>query len=287
MNKNPYNDGKMVTFLPPTERSEQRMKIEIASGRKALVAGGASGLGLDIGRALASNGARVALLDKDQQRAEAAAAEIEGAVATAADVRSAEEVRAGIAAVIEEFGGLDTLVIAAGVVTVNRLAAVSEEEWDRQVNVNLKGAFLACQAAGPSLTESGRGRIVMISSDAGRRGEPMLAAYSASKFGMIGMGQSLASELAPRVTVNCICPVGVPTTGMGQQMLSWKVGHTGKEAEEVMSSTAKKIPLGRNASERDITGAALFLISEAGAFITGIALDVDGGASLDALPGAD
>jgi NAD(P)-dependent dehydrogenase (short-subunit alcohol dehydrogenase family) len=263
------------------------MKIEIASGRKALVTGGASGLGFDIGRALASNGARVALLDIDEKATEAAAAGIDGALATPADVRSADQVHAAVAAASEAFGGLDTLVISAGVVTVNRLADVSEEEWDRQVNVNLKGAFLACQAAEPSLTKSGRGRIVMISSDAGRCGEPMLAAYSASKFGMIGLGQSLASELAPHVTVNCIRPVGVPTTGMGQQMRSWKVAHTGKEAEEVMASTAKEIPLGRNASERDITGAALFLISEAGGFITGTALDVDGGASLDALPGAE
>jgi NAD(P)-dependent dehydrogenase (short-subunit alcohol dehydrogenase family) len=263
------------------------MKIEIAPGRKALVTGGASGLGLDIASSLAANGASVALLDIDPERTEAAAARIAGGIATPADVRSRADVAAAVARASEAFGGLDTLVIAAGVITVNRLADVSEEEWDRQLDVNLKGAFLACQAAAPALTASGRGRIVMISSDAGRRGEPMVTAYSASKFGMIGMGQSLASELAPHVTVNCICPVGIPTTGMGQQMLSWKVDHTGRQPADVMSSTAKKIPLGRNATEADITGAALYLISEAGGFITGIALDVDGGANLDALPGTE
>ena len=264
------------------------MKIEIAPGRKALVTGGASGLGLDIARGLAANGASVALVDIDLERTAAAAAQVgAGAIATPADVRDPAQLKAAVARAVEAFGGLDTLVVSAGVIKVNRLADVSEDEWDLQLDVNLKGAFLACQAAAPALTASGRGRIVMIASDAGRRGEPMVTAYSCSKFGMVGMGQSLASELAPHVTVNVICPVGIPTTGMGRQMLSWKVDHTGKQADQVMASTAKKIALGRNATEADITGAALYLISEAGSFITGIALDVDGGASLDVLPGTE
>jgi NAD(P)-dependent dehydrogenase (short-subunit alcohol dehydrogenase family) len=276
-----------VRLLEEPTRGELLMKIEVAPDRKALVTGGASGLGFDIARALAANGASVALLDLDRDRTEAAAARIGGAIATPADVRSRTDLERAVTRATEAFGGLDTLVVAAGVVTVNRLADVTEEEWDRQLDVNLKGAFLACQAAAPALTASGRGRIVMISSDAGRRGEPMVTAYSASKFGMVGMGQSLAGELAPAVTVNCICPVGVPTTGMGRQMLSWKMGHTGRQADEVMAGTARKIPLGRNATEADIAAAALYLISEAGGFVTGIALDVDGGASLDALPGSE
>jgi NAD(P)-dependent dehydrogenase (short-subunit alcohol dehydrogenase family) len=263
------------------------MKIEIAPGRKALVTGGASGLGLDIARGLQANGASVALVDIDPARTEEAAAGIEGVIATPADVRSRSELQAAVARASDAFGGLDTLVVAAGVVRVNRLADVSHEEWNQQLDVNLKGAFLACQAAAPALIASGRGRIVMISSDAGKRGEALLAAYSASKFGMIGLGQSLASELAPYVTVNCICPVGVPATGMGQQMLAWKIGHTGREGDQVLAATASELPLGRNATPADITGAALFLVSEAAGFITGVALDVDGGRSLDTVPGSE
>jgi NAD(P)-dependent dehydrogenase (short-subunit alcohol dehydrogenase family) len=262
--------------------------MRIARGRKALVTGGASGLGLDVGRALVAEGAQVALLDIDPERTAAAAAEIgEGTIAAPADVRSPAAVSAAAARATEDLGGLDTLVVAAGVIRVNALADVTEEEWDHTLDVNLKGAFLSCQAAAPALTASGRGRIVLISSDAGRRGEPLLQAYSASKFGLVGLGQSLASELAPAVTVNCICPVGIPTTGMGRQMLAWKIARTGRRADQVLTGTAGRIPLGRNATAADVTGAALFLISDAASFITGVALDVDGGASLDTLPGGE
>jgi NAD(P)-dependent dehydrogenase (short-subunit alcohol dehydrogenase family) len=128
---------------------------------------------------------------------------------------------------------------------------------------------------------------VLISSDAGRRGVPRLHAYSASKFGLVGLAESLAGELAPAVTVNCVCPVGVPTTGMGQQLLSWKSRETKRAPDEVLSGIAQGLPMGRNASEADIANAVLFLVSDSAEFITGVALDVDGGASLNALPGAD
>jgi NAD(P)-dependent dehydrogenase (short-subunit alcohol dehydrogenase family) len=127
---------------------------------------------------------------------------------------------------------------------------------------------------------------VMISSDAGRRGVPLLHAYSASKFGVIGLAESLAAELAPHVTVNCVCPVGVPGTGMGRQLLDWKTGATGRAPEEVLAGIARELPLGRNATEQDVAGAVLFFLSEAASFITGVALDLDGGAALNRLPGA-
>jgi NAD(P)-dependent dehydrogenase (short-subunit alcohol dehydrogenase family) len=166
-------------------------------------------------------------------------------------------------------------------------ADVTEEDWDCTLGINLKGAFLSCQAAAPHLSESGRGQIVMISSDAGRRGAPLLHAYSASKAEMIGLTGSLAGELAPAVTVNCVCPVGVPSTGMGKQMLAWKTGHIGSSPDDVLSGIARGLPLGRNATEDDIVNAVLFFVSEAGSFLTGVALDVDGGASLNTIPGAD
>jgi NAD(P)-dependent dehydrogenase (short-subunit alcohol dehydrogenase family) len=260
--------------------------MSLAPGRKALVTGGASGIGLAVARRLASEGASVALLDIEHERVQAAAAEL-GALATPADVRSPGEVRAALDAAAAAFGGLDTLVACAGVIHVKPLADVTEADWDRTLEINLKGAFLCCQAAAPALRASGRGRIVMISSDAGRRGVPLLHAYSASKFGLIGLAESLAAELAPDVTVNCVCPVGVPTTGMGQQLLEWKTGHTGKGTDEVLSGIARSLPLGRNATETDIANAVLYFVSDAADFITGVALDVDGGARLNTLPGAD
>ena len=261
--------------------------MEIAQGRRALVTGGASGLGLAIGRALADAGAAVALLDVDEKKLESAAAEVSGALSIRADVRSPEEVRSAVEHATRTLGGLDTLVICAGIIHVKPLAEVTESDWDLTLDVNLKGAFLCCQAAERPLRDSGRGRIVMISSDAGHRGVPHLLAYTASKFGIIGVTESLAAELAPQVTVNSVCPVGVPTTGMGQQLLKWKTAHTGQPAEQVLEHIASGIPMGRNSTPTDVANAVLFFISEGAAFITGVSLDIDGGSRLNTLPGAD
>lgn len=261
--------------------------MDIAPGRKALVTGGASGIGLETARQLARAGVAVALLDVNEERLAAAAAEVgEGTVTVRADVRAPEQVRTAVEDAVARLGGLDTLVICAGVIHVKPLAEIAESDWDFTLDVNLKGAFLCCQAAEAPLRASGRGRIVTIASDAGHRGVPHLLAYSASKFGVVGLTESLAAELAPAVTVNSVCPVGVPTTGMGQQLLDWKSEHTGQGADEVLTGIASGIPLARNCTAADVAGAVCFLVSEAASFITGVSLDVDGGSRLNMLPGA-
>lgn len=261
--------------------------MRIASQRKALVTGGASGLGFEVARCLVREGVAVALLDVDPHRTSAAVDALGGkAISTPADVRSRAEVWEAVERAVVGLGGLDTLVLCAGVIHTKPLLDVTESDWDDTLDVNLKGMFLCCQAAAASLSSSRRGRIVTISSDAGRRGSPMLQAYTASKFGVVGLTESLAAELAPLVTVNCVCPVGVPTTGMGQRLLAWKADRTGLSTAEVASRIARSIPLGRNATEQDIAEAVLFFISDSADFITGVTLDVDGGASLDAIPGS-
>jgi meso-butanediol dehydrogenase/(S,S)-butanediol dehydrogenase/diacetyl reductase len=252
-----------------------------------LITGGASGFGLDIAERLVSDGASVGLVDIDAQRLEQAAARV-GAHAFPADVRSPRAVAGAVAACEAALGGLDTLVLSAGVIRVQPLADVTEEDWDLTLDVNLKGAFLTIQAAASALRASGRGRIVAISSDAGKRGFTQTHAYCASKFGLIGLIEAVAAELAPdQVTANCVCPVGCPTTGMGEQLLAQKTEVTGASAHEVMRRTASGNPLGRNATEADVAGAVLYLLSDAAAFITGVALDVDGGAHLGGgIPGA-
>jgi NAD(P)-dependent dehydrogenase (short-subunit alcohol dehydrogenase family) len=264
--------------------------MDLAPGRKALVTGGASGFGRAIGERLAVAGAAVALVDIDEGRAAEAAAGFEGAghLGIAADVRSPERMGAAVDEAFASFGGLDTLVVSAGVFTMAPLAQVSEEEWDRTIGVNLKGAFVSLQAAAPPLRESGRGRAVTISSDAGRRGFPTQSAYVASKFGLVGLTESVAAELAPdQVTVNCVCPVYCPTTSMGGEVLEEKVRRDEKSAEAVISSAAATNPLGRNATEADVADAVLFFISEQASFLTGTVLDVDGGARLGSVPGLD
>jgi NAD(P)-dependent dehydrogenase (short-subunit alcohol dehydrogenase family) len=231
----------------------------------------------------------VAVVDVDAKRAEETAAELgSGAIGLGADVRSAADVRAAVDRVVESFGGLDTVVISAGVFHMGELDGVTEDDWDRTLDVNLKGAFLATQAAMPHLRESGRGRVVMISSDAGKRGFSALAPYTASKFGLNGLMESVAAEVAAdNVTVNTLCPVGCPTTGMGLEVLAEKINRTGETAERIMAKAAATNPLGRNVVETDVADAVLFLVSEHAGFITGVALDVDGGASLGSVPGVE
>jgi NAD(P)-dependent dehydrogenase (short-subunit alcohol dehydrogenase family) len=260
--------------------------MAVAPDRKALVTGGASGFGLEIGRRLRAAGASVALVDVSEERLESVAAEFD-ALPIPADVRSPASVQRAVGRACESFGGLDTLVLSAGVIHIKPLSEVSEADWDLVLDVNLKGAFLTCQAAADPLRVSGRGRIVGIASDAGRRGFSWIQAYCASKFGLVGLLESIAVELAvDQVTVNCVCPVGCPTTGMGKDVLDWKVRYAGKGRDEIVAAAAATNPLGRNATEADVADAVMFFLSDQASFLTGVALDVDGGAHLGFMPGA-
>lgn len=261
--------------------------ITIASDRKVLITGGASGLGLEIARSAHRDGAMVALVDIDGSRAHAEAARLgDRAIAAQADVRSQRNVRDAVAECAHRLGGLDSLVVSAGVIHFKPLQDVEERDWDLTLDVNLKGAFLACQAAVPYLAASGRGRIVTIASDAGRRGAPLIQAYAASKFGLVGLTESLAAELGPTgITVNCVCPAACPTTRMGEAVTDWKARTRNVHAGEIVESAARGNPLGRNAREADVAAAVLFFLSDEASFLTGVSLDVDGGLHLGALPG--
>jgi meso-butanediol dehydrogenase/(S,S)-butanediol dehydrogenase/diacetyl reductase len=257
-------------------------------GRRALITGGASGLGLAIARRMVEDGARVAIADVSAATLARATDSLGGPhLGISCDVRSPDAVQATVGQTVAAFGSLDTLVVSAGVIHIKPLAEVSEADWDLTLDVNLKGAFLAMQAAAPHLVESGRGRMIAISSDAGKRGFSWINAYCASKFGLVGLVESMAVELAPhRVTVNAVCPVGAPSTGMGRQVLDWKVQATGRTPEQVLAAAARTNPVGRNATEADVVEAVMFLLGDGASFLTGLALDIDGGAHLGFLPGA-
>lgn len=253
--------------------------------RRVLITGGGSGFGLHIARRLHECGDSVAIFDVDPGRVETVSRDL-GVPGHVVDVRSRSQVRAAVYESAGQLGGLDALVVSAGVFQMGPLDDITEDEWDRVIDVNLKGAFLVAQAVAPALRASGRGRIVMIGSDVGKRGFAAQAAYTASKFGLNGLAESLAAELASdKVTVNTVCPVGCPTTGMGQEVLAHKIAVNRRTPQEVMEAAATTNPLGRNATEDDITNAVLFFLSDAAEFLTGVALDVDGGAHLGTVPG--
>ena len=248
--------------------------------RRALITGGANGFGLATARALLERGARVAIGDIDVEQLGKAerALNSDRVLALELDVTSPSSVRAAVETATRELGGLDTLVNCAGIICFTPFLQCTEEEWDRTIDIDLKGTFLCCQAAAPALCESGRGRIVNIGSDASKMGWPIITPYVAAKFGVLGLTKSIAGDLAAHaVTVNCVCPIATATTGMGQVCMDWKMGQMKATEDEVHETTAAAVPLKRNCTEADVVNAIMFFIDDSSGFLTGQAIDVDGG----------
>lgn len=252
--------------------------FEIASGRRAVITGGASGFGFAVAERLLEAGASVAIADVDAAAVKAAGARLPDAVPIVMDVTDRLSVVAGIGQAAEAFGGLDTLVNCAGVFEFRPFEEISEREWDWILDVNLKGVFLSCQVALPHLRASGRGRIVNISSDAGKKGYALIASYVASKFGVVGLTEALAAEFGPfGVTVNAVCPSTVAETRMGQKVLEQKVDLFSKPPERVLAEGAQSYPLRRLGTVADVADMIMFLISDSAGWISGESINIDGG----------
>ena len=250
----------------------------IAPGRRALVTGGASGFGYGVAERLRRAGASVAIADVDPTAVKAAVQRLPGTLPLLMDVTNRASVIEGMARAADAFGGLDTLVNSAGVFEFRPFEEISEREWDWILDVNLKGVFLACQAAMPFLKASGRGRIVNISSDAGKKGYALISTYVASKVGVVGLTESLAAEFGPQgVTVNAVCPSTVAATGMGQKVLGQKAQLFNKPPEQVLEDGAAAYPLRRLGTVADVADTILFLISESAGWISGESINIDGG----------
>jgi 3-oxoacyl-[acyl-carrier protein] reductase len=238
------------------------------SGRVALVTGGASGIGRAAVTRLAERGAAVAIVDRDRAAAEAVAGTLGGtSLAIAADVTSSAEIDAAVARVEAELGRLDVLVCSAGIGGDSlHTEEVTDDEWRRVFAVNCDGVFACNRAVIPGMKRRGYGRIVNIASIAGKEGNPMAAAYSASKAAVIGMTKSIGKDLAGTgVLVNCIAPAVIETPILAQL------------SQEHVDYMVSRIPLGRLGQPDEVAALVCYLASEELSFATGACFDISGG----------
>jgi len=251
-------------------------------GKVALVTGGSRGIGQAIAERFAAEGARVCLAaNEDSVHATAEAMRRAGAtvLSLVVDVTRKEQVQAMYERVAHELGEVDISVQNAGVITVARLEDMTEQEWDQVLAVNTKGVFLCCQEAALRMRRGGKkGRLINTASGQARQGFIYTPHYAASKFGVLGITQSLAKELAPTgITVNAFCP-GIITTDMWQYNdAAWGKLLGDYQPGELMAEWVANIPMGRAGTGADVAGLVAFLASDDAAYITGQTINVDGG----------
>lgn len=266
---NPSTTGKGTETLAPNG------KLGLAD-RVALITGGSRGIGKAVAALLASFGTHVIVNYVNDETAAAATvslAETHGvkALAIRADVSQLEQAEDLLKQSVEHFGRVDFLICNAGIWEGGPVESISEELWDKTLDINLKGTWSVCRVAVPLMKQQRYGRIVIVSSTAGQRGEANVSNYAASKGGQISFTKSLAPELATfGINVNCVAPGWVETE------MSKGVFADAPRLESII----KTIPLGRMATPEEIAGPVVFLCTEWANHITGEVLNVNGGSVL-------
>ncbi len=242
-------------------------------GKVAIVTGAGRGIGRGIAEKLAAEGAKVSAADVNEQTARETAQALGGeAIGLRADVTSRESVAAMVSAVVERFGRIDALVNNAGWDKVGPFLQSNETDWEKVIAINLYGTLNCCKAVLPVMVNQGYGKVVNISSDAGRVGSSGEAVYSAAKGGIIAFTKTLAREMARyRINVNCVCP------GPADTPLFAELGEDNPKLREALE---KAIPFRRLARPQDIANAVAFLVSDEAEYITGQTLSVSGGLTM-------
>jgi 2-hydroxycyclohexanecarboxyl-CoA dehydrogenase len=238
-----------------------------------MVTGAARGIGHAIATRFAEEGAKVAIADLDAGGAAEAARKIGGgAIGVRVDVTDSASIKAGVAAIVEQLGGIDVLVNNAGWDKVEPFVKSEEATWDKVLAINLKGPIACARAVLDGMIERRSGKIVSISSDAGRVGSSGEAVYAGAKAGIVGFSKTLAREVARYgINVNVVCP-GPTNTPLFQEISGGN--------EKLATALKQAIPLGRLGEPQDLAGAVAFLASDDAAFITGQTLSVSGGLTM-------
>jgi len=252
--------------------------MEGLAGRRALITGGAAGIGRAIALKLAREGCNIALIDVDGKSAQATAEEVRAlgrdARATTGDVSDMASVRAAVAELAGQGAPFDILINNAGIARLGSLLTISDKDWRDTFAVNVDGVFNVTRAVVPGMVERRRGAVVNLASWLGRRGHPAFSAYAATKFAVVGMTQSLAPEVAPfGVRVNAVCPGLIGGTPMREALDATSEAAGLPRAAE----RAKSIPIGRIGTPEDVAKVVAFLASDEAAYVTGACYDVAGG----------
>lgn len=241
--------------------------------KRVIVTGAAAGFGAAIARGFASRGARVLVSDIDLAGAQAVADEFDNAIAFELDVTNEEQTKDMVATVVNEWGGIDVVCPNAGLPhRGGYLVDLTTEQFDFMWTINVRSVFFAAKYCVPHMSDGGS--IVSTASIGGRRPRKGLTPYNASKGAVITLTKGLATELAPRIRVNCVAPVSAAT---GFDMSAMGIAELPEKVEKRVLDT---IPMGRRAVPDDVANAVMFLASDESAFLTGVCLDVDGGRSI-------
>jgi NAD(P)-dependent dehydrogenase (short-subunit alcohol dehydrogenase family) len=258
------------------------MKLD---NRLTLITGGGRGIGRAIALVFAREGASVVVAARSLDQIESVANEVRAsggiAAAIACDVADAASVQRMFSQIRDQFSrGPDILVNNAGIAESATVDKTSDELWQRHIGVNLSGTFFCTRAVVPEMMASGWGRIINIASIAGKTGAPYIAAYSASKHGVLGLTRSVALEVALKgVTVNAICP-GYVDTEMTSRGIENITAKTGKNADDALAALKRMSPQNRLVTSEEVAALAVLLASEDGRGINGQAINVDGGTVL-------
>ena len=254
-------------------------------GKIVLVTGGASGIGKAISLKLAREGANIIIgdiLEKDANNVSRQLMELTGkkSLAIKVDVSSSNDVVSMINEIIKEFGKLDILIANAGTEQkADPIIDLDENEWERVLDINAKGAFLCCKYAAKEMIKSSvKGKIILISSiNSNRTASPLYGAYAASKSAIIGLASTLTIELAPyKINVNVICP-GIIDTKMLRRIWELKTQKVNKPFNGIMEAGINSVPLKRLGKPEDIANCAAFLVSDDADYINGAVIDITGG----------